>query len=230
MRLVSLFGSSLLALCCAAPLVAALTPGEAQACIHAMRNDPDMIGAVPSGDVAERVAEAQRYAEQGASSLALRTLARAYPELTKLDSSYKKPNKIKVGKRANHSAERYTQAATLAATVIARDGGQHALSSRGESLKAASARQRQLAWAVKVLQHATKAAPQDVALQNALADAMLAHPKHKKAGEKLATQLQAAGTRKVSPVIEAEIEAQQAEPSSAEVERGGLISPIGTRS
>lgn len=167
------------ALCVAAPLMVASV--EAQACKHAMRQDVDLVAEAPRIDVAAQLEQAKQYAAQDAPALALRTLARAYPELTKLDGSYKKPSTIKAGKRANHSAEAYSEAALLAAQVIAADGGLHALSARGQALDSKKQRQRQLDWSIKVLKHASAAQPGDVALKQALAQAQLAHPKHRAA-------------------------------------------------
>ena len=175
------------ALCVAAPLMVASV--DAQACIHAMRQDADLVADAPKVDVEAQLEQAKQYAAQDAPALALRTLARAYPELAKLDGSYKKPSKIKAGKRANHSAEAYSEAALLAAQVIAADGGLHALSARGQTLDSKKQRQRQLDWSIKVLKHASAAQPGDVGIKQSLAQAMLAHPKHKAAGEALSAQL-----------------------------------------
>jgi roadblock/LC7 domain-containing protein len=192
------------ALCVAAPLMVASV--EAQACKHAMREDVDRVAEAPRFDVAAQLEQAKQYAAQDAPALALRTLARVYPELTKLDDSYKKPSKINAGKRINHSAEAYSAAALLAAQVIAADSGLHALSAQGQTLDSKKQRQRQLDWSIKVLKHASAAQPGDVGIKQSLAQAMLAHPKHKAAGEVLSEQLKSAESadsakRSASPAI-----------------------------
>jgi hypothetical protein len=181
----------LLSLLLAAPL--SLLAPDAEACKHAMRDDsPDLVADAPRIDLPAQVTLAASYLEQGAYALSLRTIARAYPELAKLNQSYKKASKSKRAGATGHSPELYEQAAAIAAAAIARSQGRVAFTTAAKDITAEKTRLRQLTWAVGVMRHAVKLNPDDAALKDQLQEALAAHPKHQDEAAKLAAKPAAA--------------------------------------
>jgi hypothetical protein len=177
----------------------ALPAGEALACGNSMRHQKVVSlngvleGPAPPASVV--VLRARKLADGGDHRGAIRALTSVYPELMKLDTAYKRPQRFKPGKKVPYPGRDgagLQHAARIAALSLVRSQGKIKLDENA-SIQRVTERQRkrQLEWALGVWRHAVAQDATRSDWRNHLGEALCAQPKTRAEGLALFEALEA---------------------------------------